>query len=72
MPARGTEPLRLLVQVAEAIATHRDLAALFCDLARRLPSIVAFECIGLFLHDPGKNVMRARSRSCPTTACSAR
>ena len=55
---RGTDQLRLLVQVSEAIATHRDLPALFRDLAKRLPSIVAFEFIGLFLHDPEKKVMR--------------
>ncbi len=55
---RGTDQLRLLVQVSEAIATHRDLPALFRDLAKRLPSIVPFEFIGLFLHDPEKKVMR--------------
>ena len=55
---RGTDQLRLLVQVSEAIATHRDLPALFRDLAKRLPSMVAFEFIGLFLHDHEKNVMR--------------
>ena len=44
--------------MSEAIATHRDLPTLFRDLAKRLPSIVAFEFIGLFLHDPEKNVMR--------------
>ena len=50
--------LRLLMQVSEAIATHRDLTTLFRDLARRLPAIVPFELIALFLHDPDKNVMR--------------
>jgi formate hydrogenlyase transcriptional activator len=49
---------RLLVEVSEAISTHRDLTALFRDLARRLPAVVPFEYIALFLHDPVKNVMR--------------
>src|SRR5688572_16490053 len=48
----------LLGEVSEAIATHRDLTALFRDLARRLPAIVPFEFIALFLHDPERNVMR--------------
>src|SRR4029434_8103879 len=50
--------LRLLIEVSEAIATHRDLTTLFRDLARRLPPVVPFELIALFLHDPAKNVMR--------------
>src|SRR5262245_37788193 len=50
--------LRLLVEVSEAIATHRDLTSLFRDLAQRLPAIVSFEIIALFLHDPEKDVMR--------------
>ena len=56
--ARNTDQLRLLMQVSEAIATHRDLKALVRDLAKRLPSIVPFEFIALFLHDPEKHVMR--------------
>ena len=56
--ARNTDQLRLLMQVSEAIATHRDLKALLRDLAKRLPSIVPFEFIALFIHDPEKHVMR--------------
>ncbi len=56
--SRSGEQLRLLIEVSEAIATHRDLTSLFRDLARRLPSIVPFELIALFLHDPVKHVMR--------------
>jgi formate hydrogenlyase transcriptional activator len=48
----------LLFEVSEAIATHRDLTALFRDLARRLPVVVPFEFIALFLHDPERSVMR--------------
>src|SRR5581483_1526886 len=47
-----------LLGVSEAIAAHRDLSALFHDLAKRLPAVVPFEFIGLILHDPERNVMR--------------
>jgi formate hydrogenlyase transcriptional activator len=53
-----TSHLRLLTEVLEAIATHGDLTTLFRDLARRLPSLVPFELIALFLHDHDKQVMR--------------
>jgi formate hydrogenlyase transcriptional activator len=53
----GSDQLRLLIEVSEAIANHRDLRTLFHDLARRLPGLVRFEFIALFLHDPKKNVM---------------
>src|SRR5262245_59643098 len=49
---------RTLLDVAEAIAAHRDLQALFADLAQRLPQIVPFDFINLILHDPAQNVMR--------------
>jgi len=37
------EQYRALLEVAEAIAVHRDLSELFQDLAQRLPRIVPFE-----------------------------
>ena len=46
------------LEVAEAIAVHRDLGELFRDLAQRLPRIVPFDYINLVLHDPARNVMR--------------
>ena len=55
---RSSDQLRLLIQVTEAIATHRDLTTLFRDLAKLLPTIVPFELIALFLHDADRNVMR--------------
>ena len=70
-PSRSSEQLRLLIEVSEAIASHGDLTALFRDLARRLPAIVPFEVIALFLHDPVKNVMRVHMigrRSGPSAA----
>ena len=52
--------LRLLAEVSESIASHRDLNELFRDLAQRLPRIVPFDYINLVLHDPIRNVMRLR------------
>src|ERR1700722_10769944 len=47
-----------LLEVAEAIAQHRDLGELFHDLAERLHRVVQFEYLNLILHDPARNVMR--------------
>ncbi len=50
--------LRLLLEVSEAIASHRDLEELFRDLAQRLPEIVPFDYINAVLHEPTRDVMR--------------
>jgi formate hydrogenlyase transcriptional activator len=50
--------LEALLEVAESIAQHRDLAALFHDLAERLHSVVDFDFLTLVLYDPARNVMR--------------
>ena len=50
--------LRLLLEVSESIAAHRDLKALFKELAKRLPSVVQLEFIGLIMHDPDRNMMK--------------
>jgi len=47
-----------LLEVAEAIAQHRDLGVLFHELAERLHRVVKFEYLNLILHDPVRNVMR--------------
>jgi formate hydrogenlyase transcriptional activator len=52
------ERYRTLLEVAEAIAVHRDLDELFQDLAQRLPRVVHVNFVGMSLHDPGRNVMR--------------
>src|SRR5262249_4623768 len=52
------EQYRALLEVAEAIAVHRDLKGLFHDLAQRLPRIVPFDYFNLVLHDPARQVMR--------------
>ncbi len=50
--------LEALLEVAESIAQHRDLAALFHDVAERLHCVVDFDFLTLVLHDPERNVMR--------------
>jgi formate hydrogenlyase transcriptional activator len=52
------ERCRALLGVSEAIASHRDLGALFHELAERLPGVVPFDFLTLVLHDPARNVMR--------------
>ncbi len=54
------ERLRLLLEVSESIASHRDLDELFRDLAQRLPQIVPFDYINAVLHEPARGVMRLR------------
>jgi formate hydrogenlyase transcriptional activator len=50
--------LRLLLEVSESIAFHRDLGDLFRDLAQRLPHIVPFDFINVVLHESTRDVMR--------------
>jgi formate hydrogenlyase transcriptional activator len=47
-----------LLEVAEAIAQHRDLRELFHELAARLHRVVEFDYLDLILHDATRNVMR--------------
>ena len=60
--------LRLLAEVSESIASHRDLNELFRDLAQRLPRIVPFDYINLVLHDSVRNVMRLQLLVAPVEA----
>src|SRR6187402_3372400 len=57
--------LRLLAEVSESIASHRDLNELFRDLAQRLPRIVPFDYINLVLHDASRNAMRLHLLAVP-------
>jgi len=56
--ALDRDRLRLLLEVSESIASHRDLDELFQDLAQRIPQIVPFDYINVVLHDVARNVMR--------------
>jgi formate hydrogenlyase transcriptional activator len=59
------ERLRLLLEVSESIASHRDIAELLEDLARRLPRIVPFDVINLVLYDPARNTIRLHAVVAP-------
>jgi formate hydrogenlyase transcriptional activator len=62
------EQYQALLEVAEAIAVHRDLGELFQDLARRLPPIVPFDYINLVLHDSMRDVMRLHLLAVPESS----
>ncbi len=46
-----------LLAVSEAIVSHRDLAALFHDLASRLHQVARFDALSLVLHDASADRM---------------
>ena len=47
-----------LLAVSEAIVSHRDLSALFHELADRLHQVVQFDYLALLLHETATNTMR--------------
>ena len=49
---------RALFAVSDAIASHRDLPALFHELAARLARVVQFDFLSLVLHDTATGTMR--------------
>ena len=49
---------RALLAVSEAIVLHRDLSALFHELAGRLHRVVQFDGLALVLHEAAGNIMR--------------
>src|SRR5262249_6484339 len=49
---------RALLAVSEAIASHRDLPALFRELAGRLHQVVRFDYLALLLHEAASNTLR--------------
>ncbi len=52
------EPYRALLAVSEAIVAHRDLTALFHELAGRLHQVLRFDYLGLVLHEAASQTMR--------------
>src|ERR1700739_283483 len=47
-----------LLAVLEAIVSHRELSALFHELAGRLHQVVRFDYLGLTLHEATSNTLR--------------
>jgi len=60
--------LRLLLEVSESIASHRDLDELLQDLSQRLPPIVPFDYINVILHDSAREVMRLHILAAPASS----
>ena len=55
---RFTSQYQALLEVSESISLHRDLNALFHDLAERLHRVAEFDFLTLLLHDDTRSVMR--------------
>src|SRR2546430_3239381 len=49
---------RALLAVSEAVTSHRDLSALFHELASPLHRVARFDYLGLNLHEAANNTMR--------------
>lgn len=49
---------RTLLGVSEVIVSHRDMSALFEELAGRLRQVVPFDYLSLVLHEAASNTMR--------------
>jgi len=49
---------RALLAVSEAIVSHRDLSALFHELAERLHQVVRFDYLAVLVHEAATNTMR--------------
>jgi formate hydrogenlyase transcriptional activator len=47
-----------LLEISEAIASNRDLASLFRNLAQHLREVVDFDWVSTLLYDPARDVMR--------------
>src|SRR6476660_9597780 len=52
------DPYRALLAVSEVIVSHRDLPALFHQLADRLHLVARFDFLSLVLHEAASNTMR--------------
>ena len=65
-----------LLEVSEAIASHRDLDRLFHDLAPGLHRVVQFDFANLILYEPTRKVMKSHvletpdpGYTCPSGEC---
>ena len=59
---------RALLAVSEAIISHRDLPALFHELADRLQQVACFDYLALTLHETATNTMRLHVVGAPEHA----
>ncbi|HSC42646.1 MAG TPA: hypothetical protein VLH17_10250, partial [Candidatus Binatia bacterium] len=54
-----------LLEISEAIASHRELDQLFRDLPPRLHRVVEFDFANLILYEPSQNSMRSHVLETP-------
>ena len=54
----GLEDYRTLLDVAKAIASHRNLSELFQDLTARLHRVLDYHYLSVVLYDAAQHVMR--------------
>ena len=59
---------RALLEISEAIASHRELDQLFSELAPRLHSVVQFDFANLILYEPDRKVMKSHVLETPDPA----
>ena len=57
-----------LLEISEAIASHRELDQLFSELAPRLHSVVQFDFANLILYEPDRKVMKSHVLETPDPA----
>ena len=57
-----------LLEISEAIASHRELDQLFHDLAPRLHRVVEFDFANLILHEPARKMMKSHVLETPDPA----
>jgi len=57
-----------LLEISEAIASHRELDQLFRDLAPRLHRVVEFDFANLILYEPNEKTMRSHVLEVPEPA----
>ena len=65
-----------LLEISEAIASHRDLDQLFHDLTPRLHRVLEFDFANLILYEPGRQAMKSHvletpdpNYTCPPGEC---
>lgn len=59
---------RALLEISEAIASHRDLEQLFSGLAPRLHQVVQFDFANLILYEPARRAMHSHVLETPDPA----
>ncbi len=64
-PDRMESRHQVLLDVTQAIVSHRDLAQLFHELTPRLHLVVQFDFVNLMLHEPNRDVMSSHVLECP-------